>query len=473
MSKLLTNDELIKQYKALVSRAWQVGNLDYLLHSGQKIMQKKINESKQKLFVVNVSRQFGKTFLEVKMGCEKARTTKNGVIKIATAYLTDLEEFILPAFDKVLEDCPEDLKPKYNVQKSKFIFPGTNAEIKLIGLDKKPDGLRGNTVDQIQLDECGFIKDLDYQYKSVIVPSTTHRPNAKIMMISTPPKSLDHPFALYCLKAKAQGNYHHATIYDNPMLTEEQIQEIIDVYGGTDSIEFRREYMAELITDKTKAIVPEWSQEFVKEIEETEFSRFYHRYVSMDIGFRDFTAVLFGQYVFKTGQIYIEDELDFTEAEVRTDKLQEAIKTKEQKIFGEINPKVRIADNNNLNLLQDLSSIHGLHFAPTSKDSLHAMVNELRMWVKMKRVIIHPRCKMLIGNLENALWNDKRDEFARSLVYKHFDHLAALIYMIRNIDQVTNPIPWNYGLSFETHHIGKDLKQEKTFAELKKAFNLK
>jgi len=112
-------------------------------------------------------------------------------------------------------------------------------------------------------------------------------------------------------------------------------------------------------------------------------------------------------------------------------------------------------------------------FSPTSKDHLHAMVNELRMWVQRGRIVVHPRCKMLIGNLNNALWNDRRDEFTRSSVYKHWDHLATLIYMVRNIDQHTNPIPATYGMRMSSHHINEGFGQEKNLTELKKAFNLK
>lgn len=41
-----------------------------------------------------------------------------------------------------------------------------------------------------------------------------------------------------------------------------------------------------------------------------------------------------------------------------------------------VEPK-RIADNNNVILLQDMSLMHGVHFAPTNKDTLMAMVNEV------------------------------------------------------------------------------------------------
>ena len=461
------------KYDELVLKAWLDGNLNYKLHAGQLKIDNEIRNGSEKLHVVNVSRQFGKTFLEAKIACEVARKKKRARIKIGTAFLTDLEEFVLPAFEEVLSDCPPSLKPKYNAQKHKFTFPYCGSEVKLIGLDRKPDGLRGNVVDAIMLDEAGFIGDLDYQYKSVIIPSTTHRPNAKIIFFSTPPESLDHPFAQYCEMQKLSGNYSHATIYDNPMLTEKQIDDIIKLYGGSDSIEFRREYLAELIVDKNKAIVPEWDDRFIEAVPPTEFTKFYHRYTAMDLGVRDFTAFLFGHYDFNKGRLIIEDEADLSGDKVRTDIMLELIRRKEAQHFGEIKPRLRISDNNNLQLLNDLTTLHGMPFSPTSKDHLHPMVNELRMWVQRGRIVVHPRCKMLIGNLNNALWNNRRDEFTRSSVYKHWDHLAALIYMVRNIDQHTNPIPATYGMRMSSHHMNEGFGQEKNLTELKKAFNLK
>ena len=47
----------------------------------------------------------------------------------------------------------------------------------------------------------------------------------------------------------------------------------------------------------------------------------------------------------------------------------------------------------------------------------------------------------MIGSLKYGVWNDRRTEWERSTVYGHFDALAALMYLVRNIDQASNPIP--------------------------------
>ena len=107
------------------------------------------------------------------------------------------------------------------------------------------------------------------------------------------------------------------------------------------------------------------------------------------------------------------------------------------------------------------------------------MVNEVRVWVNSGRVIIHPRCKFLIGNLEKGVWADnamggRRQDFGRTKTYGHFDGIAALMYLVRNIDTSSNPIPPDLGVDWNHHHkvITGD-KYEGPHADLKNLFTKK
>jgi hypothetical protein len=88
-----------------------------------------------------------------------------------------------------------------------------------------------------------------------------------------------------------------------------------------------------------------------------------------------------------------------------------------------------------------MGTLHGLHFAPTNKDLLEAMVNNVRLRIRGSRIVVHPRCKHTHGCLKNGIWDDNRRNFARSSIYGHFDAFAALMYLVRNLDEHTNPIP--------------------------------
>lgn len=421
---------------------WRSGSLLYKLHPGQETIEESFTQVSGKLFIANCARRFGKTFWVVCKALEKALATANGRIKIATAFQKDLEEFILPAFDLALKDCPESLAPKFKASKKKYFFRN-GAEIQLIGLDKNPNAGRGNYCDLYVFEEAGFINRLDYLYSSVVIPMTMYRPNAKVIMISTPPVTPAHPFQSFCQRAENQSAYVKLTIYDNPMATPELIEEYKkECLTETD---WKREYLCEFVTDEKLVVIPEWRDEFVRETPRDEYYRFYHKYEAMDLGVRDNTVNLFGYYDFRRARLVIEDELVLAGASLTTELLKTSIVEKESRLWDH-KPYRRIADNNNLILLQDLGLLHGMHFAPTSKDTLEAMVNETRLFVGQGRLEVNPRCENLIGCLKYGIFkDDKRNDFARLAHYGHLDALAALIYLIRNLDQRTNPIPHDYG----------------------------
>ena len=166
----------------------------------------------------------------------------------------------------------------------------------------------------------------------------------------------------------------------------------------------------------------------------------------------DKTACLFARYLFKEAKAYVERELVLEKPNFTTERLAGDIKRicKElgyQKIYR------AAADNNNPSLIADLNSLHSLNFFPTLKDDLEAQVNDLRLWVGSGRLVVHPRCKELIGCLKYGVWNDKRTAFEHSKNFGHFDALAALMYLVRNIDRTYNPIPETYGMAGDTHAI--------------------
>lgn len=425
---------------------WRVGELIWKLHRGQLEIDLAYQESKGKLFVLDCSRQLGKSTWCVAKAIEVALKEPGSRIRYATAFLTDLEQFILPAFDLVFQDCPEDIRPQWSVQKSEFRFSNAS-KIRLVGLDRKPNGLRGNKLRLVILDEAGYVSRLSYLYKSVLIPATTHVPNAKIIMASTQPESPDHDFIEYCDRAAIQKCYARLDIYKNPLLDKEQIDELAEECGGYDSTAFRREYLCERIVEEGRAIVPEFNEaNHVKIAAIGPAHKFWRRFEALDSGVRDLTACLFAYYDFSRATVVIEDEFAIKGFQVTTRRIAELTKEREAAL-GEHYQRIhlRIADNDNLILLQDLGQEFGLNFMPTNKDDLAAMVNKVRLWMKAGRIEIHPRCVRLIGTLKAGVWNDHRTEFARSKVHGHYDLLASLVYLVRNIPEYDNPIPAYFG----------------------------
>lgn len=463
---------------------WHRGDLSWKLHAAQRVLEKTFKQARGQLFVGNCSRQWGKSFWAVKLAVETAIKLPKAQIRYGAAFQSDLVDFIIPAFEKILDDAPKSVRGRK--VGNYYVFPN-GSRIKLIGLDKNPNGLRGNTLDLIIIDECGFVSNLEYIYKSVIVPSTLHRPNCRIVMISTPPSTPAHAFVdIFVAKARTEGSYVKLDIHTNPLITEADIERMARESGGRDTTTFRREYLCEFVTDSNLQIIPEWNESFVQAIARDEFYGYYQKYVGMDLGIKhDLTAILYSYYDFKRAQLIIEDEGQMSGPDMNTEVLVASIKAKENMLWGnrdnprDLNnrsvPYRRVSDNNWPLLVADLSSLHNLTFIETNKDLLEAMINEVRLWVQDGHLIVHPRCKMLIGALSHGVWDDKRKQFSRSPVYGHYDHLAALVYLIRNVTRGTNPIPRGHGFENHTAWLGniKNEEQSHNAREIGKALKPK
>ena len=347
------------------------------------------------------------------------------------------------------------------------------SEIKLIGLDRNPNSLRGNILDRIIIDEAGFVSNLDYIYSSIIIPATTHRPNCKVILISTPPSTPAHAFVDFIQKAELEGGYACLDIYSNPLIDEATVQRLMDESGGEKSTTWRREYLCMLEIDGNLAIIPEWKKDYVEARERDVYHQFYAKYVALDLGVKDQTAGIFGYYDWLKGQLVIEDETSMSGSLMTTEKLRDQIKAKELELWGEKTPYLRVADNNNPLLLQDLSHLHGIHFVPTDKGSLEEMINAVKLMVNRGQIIVHPRCKQLTGCLQYGVWDKRRSQFAQSKVYGHFDHLAALVYLVRNLNKTTNPIPQTFQVDRDNAIIFPRLNHSSAAGELTAAFGSK
>jgi hypothetical protein len=178
----------------------------------------------------------------------------------------------------------------------------------------------------------------------------------------------------------------------------------------------------------------------------------------MDIGARDLTVVLLGYYDFKNGVIVIEDELAQDGMKLLLNVFAMDIKKKEEalwtnKMSGEFRPPyIRVADNNNLIMLNQLTYEHNLPFVPTAKDNKDAAIATLRVKIANKQIFIHPRCKTLIYHLRNGCWTKSKKDFARSPDAGHYDAIDSLIYFVRNVQTQKNPYPPGYGFSQQDYY---------------------
>ena len=464
-----------------------------------------INDKETLKYVANVSRRFGKSFIACLIAFEFCLRTPDRRVKIACPTQGQMSKIIEEVTGPLLADCPPDLLPKFHWGRYTFKNGST---LQLAGADGlNSDRLRGTSSDLVFVDEAAFVSDLKYLLSSILLPTMLKSIGSTLICYSTPASATDHYFTELVQEAQADGRYLTLNINDDPTMTPELRARYAKEYGGEDTTEFRREYLCEFCTDTNIQVVQEWhTVAMTFPPDKDEQYPYYHKYVSLDIGIRDNTAAIFGYYDYKQATLVIEDEWTMAGNTMTTQIIADAISEKEEQLWSSCHSphsqaggaslepymsgrlvtasqlpmkrlttagnghlpseragvndsqvisaaqasstdKVyrRVGDTSNLLLLQDLSKLHGMAFTPVKKGTLYNMVNALKLLLSMNRLQVHPRCEMLIGCLESAYWNREHSAFAHSKRYSHFDHLAALIYLVISLDEHTNPLPSVYG----------------------------
>jgi hypothetical protein len=284
--------------------------------------------------------------------------------------------------------------------------------------------------------------------------------DGKIYLISTPSLSSTHEFIQkYVKPAESMDQLIKFTIYDNPLLTKEKIQKVINNYPLKEKDpQFRREYLCEIVDASENAVIPKFSLFEHKITGVQNRPVFYDRYVAADIGFRDLTVFLFAYYDYEKQIIVVEDELVIHGADnLITHVIANKIHEKEKELYwdnrvNEVKPATLRVMDNDLKLINELQLLHGLNFTATEKTNKEIYINMLRMDITREKIMIHPRCVHLLYHLRSASWNKKRTDFERlpdikdnTLKGGHADALDACIYLIRNVMRSKNPFPAGWG----------------------------
>jgi hypothetical protein len=440
---------------------WRRGILTWKLDPFQRELHQKFLECPDKIQVVLSSRRLGKTYGVCVMAVEQCLKKPNSIVKILAPTKLMIDDITTGLFPMIFEDCPEELKPTQQKSKYTYSFPN-GSRIQLAGTDGgHAQKLRGSFADLCIVDEAGFCRDLKNTVQSILIPTTLNT-RGKILLLSTPPTEPDHDFIKFVEEAESKGTLIKKTIFDNPRITKDEIDQIIAAYPlGINQPEFQREYMCAIIKDATYSVLPEFTPQLENEIvKEWPVPPFRDCYEGMDIGSRDLTVVLFGYYDFRAAKIIIEDELvfNFQEENNTYDRFLTKLKEKEDKLW--MNPLTlevqhpfsRVSDINYVvtDELYKVSKIQDpmrpIFFTNAKKDDKEAAINTLKMLFSARKIIIHPRCTTLIRHLRNVKWSKSRTEkkFARSPDNGHYDAVDALIYFIRSISYNKNPYPARY-----------------------------
>lgn len=435
MSKKKVNKKPITK-DAAIEALWRKGIIApwYLLPHQQELYEL-IKNTANDIVVPNISRRFGKTTTCVVYAIENCLKSKTN-IRYSTAYLSDLQTFLKPIVDLVLASCPDDLRPVYHGTTKTYRFKN-GSELRLIGLDKNPDGLRGNAIDTLLIDEAAFVSNLKYLYESIIVPATANR-KFKILFPSTPPEDSEHFWLTLVAKAKERDTYIHKTIEDNTSISPEERKRLLDEVGGIESTTAQREFYCRVVRDENTVIIPEFSPS--KHVKPLTLAPHLKAQTCLDLGgSKDKTGVVLFYYDYREQTMKVMAARLIPQNTSSKDIVQ-IVKELEKKHFGDRHID-RIADCGGQTRI-DLS-VAGLPTrAPTKdKDGMKNNMNGIRVALYNNQLLINDQhCSDLIDTLNLAQWDDKKEDFKRTDTLGHCDLLAALGYAWR--EQIKgNPYP--------------------------------
>jgi Terminase large subunit, T4likevirus-type, N-terminal len=469
----------VKTTKAeVIAELWHRGALTWLLRPHQTPIYNKIRQilasssTHDNSYVIDCARQFGKSFIMFLIAVETClRTPKKTVVYVAPLKSQVNEIIDGNTFGVMFKTCPIELVPKHDG--STLVF-SNGSRIRLAGTDNRNYlNLRGGAAHLILLDEAGFMSDLEFGVLPTIEPmlKTT---GGKVIYASTPPENLDHDYLDIVRDHEEQGLISTFTIEDDTSVTEKELEAIINRCKGRDSTKFKREYLCQRVAESSVQVFPELSvqvcenilikQEEYEKIINDPLLQYWKKYVVADWGGKDLTAVLFAHYNYRLGKVIIQDHLSLVGQDLSSARIAQGIRDKVNELWCEDSYQrniTYICDNNNILIQSDMINVHKLNFISTTKEKLKSqMVQKVRDWIYDSRIYFAPPAEFAMKSSSAAHWaKGDKDTFAKSKVYGHYDHAASLVYLIRNIDDISDPLPMLLGIDPYTHFINPTLQK--------------
>lgn len=430
---------------------WKAGVLDYRRRNTQMYVEQETERAKRLSRKVywETTRRLGKSSELLALFIEHCKRNPGWKAGFFAPVKEGLKDYIEPIIDKTLADCPPEDRPVFNSSRFMLEFSNGSCIIFRASNNKQHRARRGQEFNEVGIDEARDVDELDVLIESVLMPAMFSVEEGYLYISSTPADSRSHPLYRYRQQAESEGWLIRVTIWqahalDPQVYTLQRIKEwqaeCLKSVDGDDV--WKREYECEWVVNKSRAAVPEWNQKYIGEVKRDPYYQFYKHYVAIDWGYRDFTAVGFGTYLFRPAQLAVEGELAFSGTEVRSDRIAEAIARHAEKLWGDDWSAYMVSDSADPILINEINQHPGMSFNPVHKaNTLEAMLNQFRVLVNSGRIIVSPKAVMTLHCLANGIWDDKRQKLDQDVFARHFDHLMQLVYMTRMVDMDTNPIP--------------------------------
>jgi hypothetical protein len=479
-----------------------------LLHSDQRVVYDLYREWEKRnpetepgdyprVFVFDIGRRWGKTTELLIIKFEDCIRNPGRIYRYSCAFQKDIQGIIGDVSRYVLLTCPEDLGPRLvgNV----FHFPN-GSELRLVGLDMHPNGLRGQACDGDVLSEAAFIIKLKYVIQSVLYPQYQGRPWARIVLESSAPVDAESDYdEEFVEDAKERGAYVYRTIEDNPMLTPASVSEFNRAAGGKWNEQARawegasclRENYNIRVRDPEGSVVPEFVVS--RHVRVSAVPAYAHCYVGADPGTRDKFGLVFAYWDAARNKLVVQRS--WAERNAGLSDVAAVIRETEQELWGELthwdgerlqpNPYRRISDTD-ARTIYELKREHGIAFNAADKNHAkqaqdagaarrlpEAKLYNLRNAFKNDQIEIWPDSGPLQHQLNAGRWNDQRTDFERSATHGHLDVMMALVYLWNGVSRNLNADKPEWAgadpsVTFVPKHLTQQAHQE--VADLNQAF---
>jgi hypothetical protein len=441
-------------------------------------------------FVVETHRRFGKSHWLLIRAVQRCLRWPNQRFVYGLPTQEDWKDIGVPNLSKVLEGCPDELRPEKSGFEYKFRNPRWGdkhavSTLTVAGVNGDKNAGRGGGCDEACADEAGYINHLRYWCEDVVGPQFDRRFRPTFIMSSTPPESMAHPFIVkYCKEAIAFDRYRGVPGSENPDFTEEDARIMEQSLGPRTSIAWQREIEIKHITDPNRMIVPEFIAQKGVVVEERERPTWFFPRDVADLGYVDHTHVLFTYVDFTAQVLVIEDEI-WTHYTTPGELSKVWLKKDHERWSMGPDPSrsdyharhansymaslQRLTDGDPL-VLSGLSNDHGLLVYPVVKHDKDATIAGMRSAMGGGKISINPRCKQLIYQLENGIRDDK-GKWVRNDELGHCDGVAALGYAVRMAPWNDNPAP---AIRRDTSNLGRQYRmgsKKKKDHPLARAFN--
>lgn len=435
---------------------WQMGIVagHRLFQHQLPLYERIVNLPPNTVDVIVCSRRFGKTMTVLTVIEEIARQKLGSVsgepviIRVAFPGKGQGQGVLIPNWNIVLETCPVEQRPVEDKDGS-WVWPN-GSRLYIIGTDDSDqrEKHRGGTAHWIFIDEAGSHKEFDYLVSSILSPQldTTH---GRMVMITTPPLTMDHGFVRFWATAEWAGNSCTKTIFDNtsysrgdlkaicaranPGREDEDIESILDAGVDLDtevtpaSPTWEREYLCRMISDSSLKACPRFSE--ARHVREVKLSPAGRHFVFIDQGHaRDFFAAVFCTYDLVARVLVVEDE--WQKRRQTTDTIVTALRAKEHALWKGASVQRFSGDTRGQQQLADMMERNYFVAVGPKSDGPETEAGALDVALAEGRLAIDPRCVDLIKQLKDGCFeisqSGRKADYKRTKEMGHLDALSAL-----------------------------------------------